>query len=862
MATRQVNTVLQQLRRVVRLREEARVSDAQLLGCFIERRDEAAFETLVRRHGPMVLGVCRRLLRNPHDAEDAFQATFLVLVRKATSISPRALVGNWLYGVAYQTALKARVAAARRQTRERQVMDMPDPEARADVWPDLQPLLDAELSRLPDKYRVPVVLCDLEGKTRKEAAAQLGWPEGTLSGRLSRAREMLAKRLVRRGLTLSAGALALLLAENAARACLPHMLAQSTVKAGILLAAGKVVGGVVSAQALALSEGVVHAMLTAKLKIACVVMMAVAVLGFGASALTQRGAASLPFQASAQGGSPTVVKEPDEPRTEDAREKADAWTLDLRFKALRPITVDVPKEGKKTFLYLRYDIINTTGEERTFIPAFELVQQEKAAARADVVQPEVFKAVVQQEDPTGLLNLKDSVTIAKKAIPVSKPNAAPKTVSGIALWEEVDPEATRLSVFVAGLSNAWTTTEPKPPATEPVLRRKTLQLNFKKKGDEFVFVPPAQWVYRQAKPAVEDKKGSRPKDTDPQPSDPLKEVKDRQAVADQRASEIVREAMDQAKALVTKAPDEAHDLLERTLDQVQNDPDLSPKVRRDLVEQLRIGLKDLDRLGTKVQREQKTLAEMQSNIAKMVDKISLLKQQEQEWLIERDRLRERINLMKNVVARTAADKESEKYAKAAKLLEEDQQDLAKGEKEETARLVEQEALKDRLAVLEKEYEELLSKQSAERPTEADKRADEVKKAKDAIAKLEEQVKNAQKDRTQLDDKIRNLQAELELLRKRLNNLDQPAEKDTQGSVKAVEDNLLLLSIGADKGLHKGDRLEIYRLQPQPKYVGQAEVIDVSAGAAVARMTKMAPGQSPRVGDQAATRLTGPTDSKP
>src|SRR5262249_42961899 len=157
-----------QLRRAALLRDGGGMTDGQLLECFLTRRDEAAFAALVRRHGPMVLGVCRRMLHNPHDAEDAFQATFPVLGRKAATIARRELLGNWLYGVAYRTALDARAAAARRRVREKQVSEMPEPEASAseDVWRDLRPLLDEELSRLPDKYRVPVVLCDLEGRTR------------------------------------------------------------------------------------------------------------------------------------------------------------------------------------------------------------------------------------------------------------------------------------------------------------------------------------------------------------------------------------------------------------------------------------------------------------------------------------------------------------------------------------------------------------------------------------------------------------------------------------------------------------------------------------------------------------------------
>src|SRR5262249_4625811 len=153
-----------------------------------------------------------------------FQATFLVLIRKANSLSSPDLLANWLYGVAYNTALKARAWKAKRRRREQQVTHLPEIEAAEfnangrDLWNDLAPVLDQELSRLPDKYRVPIVLCDLEGKSRKEAARRIGCPEGTVSGRLARARTMLAKRLSRRGVALAGGALAVVLASNASAA--------------------------------------------------------------------------------------------------------------------------------------------------------------------------------------------------------------------------------------------------------------------------------------------------------------------------------------------------------------------------------------------------------------------------------------------------------------------------------------------------------------------------------------------------------------------------------------------------------------------------------------------------------------------
>src|SRR5262249_55047769 len=155
----------------------------QLLERFLEHRDEAAVAALVRRHAPMVWGVCRRVVGNHHDAEDAFQATFLVLIRKASSVRARELVGNWLYGVAHQTALKTRALLAKRRAREKQMTDLPEStDAKQEAWRDLQAVLDQELSRLPDKYRVAIVLCDLEGKTRREVACQLNLPEGTLAG--------------------------------------------------------------------------------------------------------------------------------------------------------------------------------------------------------------------------------------------------------------------------------------------------------------------------------------------------------------------------------------------------------------------------------------------------------------------------------------------------------------------------------------------------------------------------------------------------------------------------------------------------------------------------------------------------------
>jgi RNA polymerase sigma factor (sigma-70 family) len=281
MATGPLSSVIRHLRRAALLHEGGEASDGQLLECFLARRDEAAFEALVRRHGPMVLGVCARVLRNRHDAEDAFQATFLVLARKAPSLRQPELVGNWLYGAAYRAALETKAANASWRARERQVREMPEREALAetDVWQDLRPLLDQELNRLPDKYRVPVVLCELEGRKRKEVARQLRIPEGTLSSRLATARRMLAQRLARHGLALAGAALTTALSQAAASARVPSALVVSTARAATGVAAGQAAAaGLVSARVAALTEGVLKAMFLTKLKSATATSLLAGVL--------------------------------------------------------------------------------------------------------------------------------------------------------------------------------------------------------------------------------------------------------------------------------------------------------------------------------------------------------------------------------------------------------------------------------------------------------------------------------------------------------------------------------------------------------------------------------------------------------
>jgi RNA polymerase sigma factor (sigma-70 family) len=283
-------------RRTALLRESHEQSDGQLLERFVGG-DGVALETLVRRHAPMVWGVCRRTLARPDDAEDAFQATFLVLLRKAGSIWPREQLANWLYGVAYKTACKARQNAAKRYAREKQVETMPEPPAEPpdDVFvPELLAHLDRELNGLPEKYRTAVVLCELQGRTLRDVAQQLRVAEGTVASRLARGRAMLAQRMSRPGPAVSAGSVAAVCSQQAASGAVPQALLTRTVEAVRLVAAGQTVtAGLLSPQVLPLKEGVLHAMAGAKRKAAGVVLL-LAGLAMGGGIVTYQILASQP----------------------------------------------------------------------------------------------------------------------------------------------------------------------------------------------------------------------------------------------------------------------------------------------------------------------------------------------------------------------------------------------------------------------------------------------------------------------------------------------------------------------------------------------------------------------------------------
>jgi RNA polymerase sigma factor (sigma-70 family) len=277
------------------------LTDGQLLERFVAGRDESAeagFAALVDRHGPMVLRVCRQILGDAHDAEDAFQATFLVLARRAGSVRKRESVASWLYGIAHRVARRSRADAARRREHERRRAAMADLESSDGIdrhpsegWPELH----EEVDRLPEKYRDAIVLCYLEGLTTEAAAHRLGCAQGTVMSRLSRGRERLRQRLTRRGMTPAVG----LLAADAANAAVPSAMAHCLVQAAMQMTAGPTAAGGVSATVAALTEGVLTMMVRSRLRGIAGIMLAVGALTAGTGMLFYRTAGARPQEAAA-----------------------------------------------------------------------------------------------------------------------------------------------------------------------------------------------------------------------------------------------------------------------------------------------------------------------------------------------------------------------------------------------------------------------------------------------------------------------------------------------------------------------------------------------------------------------------------
>jgi RNA polymerase sigma factor (sigma-70 family) len=316
MLRRPLGTVLTYLNHLVAPPRAEEATDRELLERFTLHNDQPAFAVLVRRHSSMVLGVCWRLLRHMQDAEDAMQAVFVVLARKAAGMAWGESVAGWLHQVARRVALEARGVAAQRRQRERQLDALAEPPAAPSepqtteaAWRELSELLDGEIQRLPARYRDPLVLCYLEGRTRDEAAEQLGWTVGSVKGRLERGRGLLRRRLVRRGLSLSAALSPLLLGQVPVQAALLPTLHHAT----LALVAGQGAAGTGGTTPTLLAEITLKAMAGGKAKVSAVLVLTLAGLGAAVGAAL-RG----PGTAPTQGEPPLTVAValPDDPLPE------------------------------------------------------------------------------------------------------------------------------------------------------------------------------------------------------------------------------------------------------------------------------------------------------------------------------------------------------------------------------------------------------------------------------------------------------------------------------------------------------------------------------------------------------------------
>jgi RNA polymerase sigma factor (sigma-70 family) len=344
MTPTQLDPVLRHVRRLAGTPPGREASDSQLLQRFAAGREEVAFAALVQRHGPLVLGVCRRVLRHEQDAEDAFQATFLTLARNAASIHRTEAVGSWLYRVAHRIATKAGADMARRRTRERAAVPPTRGADRGEMaYRELQEVLQEELGHLPEKYRAPFVLCCLEGRSGAEAAGLLGCKPGTVTGRLTRARQQLQRRLARRGVVLSAVLTATALAARGATAAVPAALARQTVRAALPDTAA----GAVSARVATLVDGATHSLFATRARIATVLLLAVSLVA-GAGVVTRQAVAAkqaappgAAAQAPAAGGK-------DRPQTATTPNEAEA-TVSLTGRVLGP--GGKPFEGARLFLW-------------------------------------------------------------------------------------------------------------------------------------------------------------------------------------------------------------------------------------------------------------------------------------------------------------------------------------------------------------------------------------------------------------------------------------------------------------------------------------------------------------------------------
>jgi RNA polymerase sigma factor (sigma-70 family) len=368
-------------------RDGGQLSDAQLLERFVQSRDEAAFESLLWRHGPMVLALCQRMLRHRHDAEDAFQATFLVFFRKARSISRRDCVASYLYRVAYRLALKARARAANRADHGPLIDSLPAPEEPdAALAADRRAVLDDALSRLPEKYRAPLVLHYLEGKTVQQTAQAIGCPPGTVSGRLDRARELMRKRLARRGVMLSDAVVPVVLARAGKAEALRAVLASATLDAVRARAGQPAAAGMAWATPRALAESAGRLVAGARWKVVAPLLLLLGLAGLGIGlagrqvspppeASPPRAASGRQAEQPARAVRPSAAAADEDPLPQGARLRLGSQRFTygplLEALALSPDGATVAGLGQ-TNSVLFWDA--ATGKRQTYISANDLAQ--------------------------------------------------------------------------------------------------------------------------------------------------------------------------------------------------------------------------------------------------------------------------------------------------------------------------------------------------------------------------------------------------------------------------------------------------------------------------------------------------------
>jgi RNA polymerase sigma factor (sigma-70 family) len=407
---------LQRLKKAMAAESLAVLSERELVERFLAGHDEAAFQAILSRHGPMVFRVCRRVLSQEQDVEDAFQATFLVLAREAHKIRKQASLASWLHGVAYRAALKARAGAARRRECESRVKG-PSPSGSLPdevSWKELRSLLDEELTRLPEKLRAPLVLCYLEGLTQDEAASQLGCSKITCRRLLERARALLGSRLARRGVTLSAVLFAPLLSECAADDAVPPALMAFTANVIPAVAAGKGAAAGLSARAVALADGLLRSGLAAKWKPLAVLLLAALVAGLGGAAVTrdERPAAPSSRSAAEENSAANVAENPVPDRAAQSNDLAASVAFKNPSLILAPeipqeLHLSAEQKGKIDEVVREADRLNQE--------AFDRIAEGRASGWRD--QPPLLPVMQPPEQPLWTRIEGDRCQALRKALP-------------------------------------------------------------------------------------------------------------------------------------------------------------------------------------------------------------------------------------------------------------------------------------------------------------------------------------------------------------------------------------------------------------------------------------------------------------